>query len=327
MLFGTLRTSSAFLKENSEGFRTTSFGEMTLIVNNRSATPRGIFETTESKFAFTSEKPYLKDESGYRIIDSATEPLHVLSPKAENNFAAFEVMKSNEGWSGFASSARITRARTYFLFVDGGILWSDDLRELIPYSTREMNPMGAFSILKYGDVPEYITVIKGIFCVPVGQCLKFNEKDFDAWLSKREIPREAFEFYFNLDFPMDGGDLPKTEKLMEAEFEFVSTLNPIVPVSGGVDSTLANCLIDKFIDKPYPAYYIQFGQDDPELKFAQDAAKATKAELEIALFQPEDTIPSFEYQKEHAIQPIGESSTISTAYHFMRQGHEGHKII
>jgi hypothetical protein len=253
--------------------------------------------------------------------------LKQIVPKAENNFAAFELTKTVSGWSAFASSARITRARMYFLFVKDGILWSDDLRELIPFSSREMNPMGAFSILKYGDVPEYITVIKKIYCIPVGQKLEFTEKEFETWLKQGEIPRDAFEFFFKLDFPMDGGNIPKTEKLMDAEFEFISTLNPIVPISGGVDSTLANCLIDKFIDKPYPAYYIQFGEDDPEVKFAQEAAKATKAELEIDLFQPEDTIPSFEYQNEHAIQPIGESSTISTAYHFMRQGYSGHKII
>lgn len=327
MLLGTVKNSSRFLAENGDGFRSFPFGEMILIVKDFGRGSRGLFEQHADRFTFTSETPYLRTESGYRKLEKAEESLSKTVPKAENNFAAFEVSKTVSGWSAFASSARITRARIYFLFVDGGILWSDDLRELIPYSTREMNPMGAFSILKYGDVPEYITVVKGIHCVPVGQKLEFNEKDFDAWLKSGEIPRSAFEFFFKLDFPMDGGNIPKTEKLLDAEFEFVASLNPIVPISGGVDSTLANCLIDKFIDKPYPAYYIQFGEDDPEVKFAQEAAKASKAELEIALFTPEDTIPSFEYQKEHAIQPIGESSTISTAYHFRNQKHAGYKII
>ena len=327
MLRGTGRNSSQFLTEKGEAFQRIDFGEISLLIHDFGKKQRGLYEKTTDRFTFTSEQPYFKTETGYRKVEKAEEHLNEIVSKAENNFAAFEFRNTNSGWTGFASSARITRARTYFLFVDGGILWSDDLRELIPYSSKEMNPMGAFSILKYGDVPEYITVVKGIYCVPVGQCLNFNEKYFDGWLEHEAIPRNTFEFFSNLDFPMDGGDISKTEKLMESEFEFVASLNPIVPVSGGVDSTLANCLIDKFIDEPYPAYYIQFGQDDPELKFAQEAAAATKAELEIALFQPEDTIPSFEYQNEHAIQPIGESSTISTAYHFMRQGHEGHKII
>ena len=327
MLFGTVKDSSSFLVESGSGFEKAAFGELWLLIKTPKNQPRGLFEQSENRFTFTSETPYLKTELGYKELKRAKENLSETVPKAENNFAAFEINKTTSGWSVFAVSARITRARMYFLFVEDGILWSNDLRELIPYSTREMNPMGAFSILKYGDVPEYITVVEGIHCIPVGQKLEFTEKEFEAWLKQGEIPRNAFEFFFKLDFPMDGGDIPKTEKLMEAEFDFISTLNPVVPISGGVDSTLANCLIDKFINKPYPAYYIQFGKDDSELKFAQEAAKATKAELEIALFQPEDTIPSFEYQNEHAIQPIGESSTISTAYHFMRQGHSGYKII
>lgn len=327
MLVGTVKDSSSFLADNGSGFERNAFGELCLLVKAPTNQPRGLFEQSENRFTFTSETPYLRTESGYKKLEKAEESLNETVTKAENNFAAFELTKTATGWSALAASARITRARMYFLFVADGILWSDDLRELIPYSTREMNPMGAFSILKYGDVPEYITVVKGIHCVPVGQKLAFTENEFNSWLKQGEIPRSAFEFFFKLDFPMDGGSIPKTETLMEAEFDFISTLNPIVPISGGVDSTLANCLIDKFIDKPYPAYYIQFGKDDPEVKFAQEAAKATKAELEIALFQPEDTIPSFEYQCEHAIQPIGESSTISTAYHFMRQGHSGHKII
>ena len=327
MLLGTVKNSSRFLVEKGEGFKQTILDEIVLLSNDFGRKPRGLLSIGANGLIFTSETPYVQSKDGYTSVTTNDQKLAELVPLAENNFAGFQIQKTENGWSAYASSARITRARIYFLFVEDGILWSDDLRELIPYSTREMNPMGAFSILKYGDVPEYITVVKGIHCIPVGQELKFGPKEFDQWLKRGEIPREAFEFFFKLDFPMDGGDLPKTEKLMDSQFEFVASLNPIVPISGGVDSTLANCLIDKFIDKPYPAYYIQFGKDDPELKFAQEAAKASKAELEIALFQPEDTIPSFEYQNEHAIQPIGESSTISTAYHFRNQKHAGHKII
>lgn len=327
MLIGTLHHSSPFLTKHKDSFETRSFGTLCLVLKPAAHAPRGIVENTAAYLGFTSELPYVKSDLGYATATSTNGNVEALVQRAENNFAAFECTSTSSGWRAFVASAHITRARMYFLLVDGGILWSDDLRELLPYSTRQMNPMGAFSILKYGDVPEYITVVKDIFCVPVGQQLSFTENEWSNWIAQGEIPREAFSFYFKLAFPMDGGDIAKTEKLMNAQFEFVASLNPIVPISGGVDSTLANCLINKFIDKPYPAYYIQFGEDDPELKFAQEAAKASKAELEIALFTPEDTIPSFEYQNEHAIQPIGESSGISTAYHFMRQGHKGYKII
>jgi hypothetical protein len=327
MLLGIVKNSGDLLTEFGAELQRHPFGDTTLLTNDFGKPCGGIFNITEKSIVFTSEEPYTRNSGNYQKLERIDCPMAELVPQAENNFAAFEFRKEFSSWKAYAASARITRARMYFLFVNEGILWSDDLRELIPFSSKEMNPTGAFSILKYGDVPEYITVVKGIYCVPVGKQITFNADDLESWSAKKMIPRESFEFFFNLDFPMDGGDIPKTERLLEEEFAFVATLNPIVPISGGVDSTLANCLIDKFSDNAYPGYYIQFGEDDPELAFAIAAANATKAELSVALFKPEDTISSFEYQNEHAIQPIGESSTISTAYHFKQQGLSGHKII
>ena len=144
MLFGTLRNSNRFFKDSGNGFQSFQFGELTFIVNDFGRGSRGLFETNSDRFTFTSETPYLRTNSGYKKVEKAQENLSEIVPKSENNFAAFELKKTVSGWSAFASSARITRARMYFLFVEGGILWSDDLRELIPFSSREMNPTGAF---------------------------------------------------------------------------------------------------------------------------------------------------------------------------------------
>jgi len=325
MIYGILSSTSDRLKAVSV-FEIPIQGHI-LRSSKSSSTNRGKLVMEPTNFLFTSEQPYVRENGSYNILKDDAILLEDLSEMAENNFAGFQFRKDKTGWKCCISSARITRARIYFILLKDGILCSDDLRELLPYSNRKLNKDGAFSILKYGDVPEYITVIDDIFCVPVGQQLTFGADELNRWCEAGNIPRSAFEFFFKLDFPMDGGNIPKTEKLMEEQFSFISTLNPLIPISGGVDSTLANCLIDKFIDRAYPAYYIQFGDDDPEVKFATEAAKATKAELEIAVFKPEDTIPSFAYQTEHSIQPIGESSTISTAYFFNKTGLAGHKVI
>ncbi len=327
MLVGVVRSASSFLAENQSSFKVREHGNCFLLLQKGGIKPRGLHCETESLFTFTSELPYVRTNGGYDVWNDPKVNLEEIASKAENNFAGFQFKWENEDWKVCLTSARITRARMFFMLVSEGIICSDDLRELIPFSTKRMNKDAAFSILKYGDVPEYITVIDGVFCVPVGQQLRLNENQLNEWCQLGEVPRDAFNFFFHLDFPMDGGDIPKTEKLLEEEFSFVAGLNPIVPVSGGVDSTLINCLIDKFSDSPYPAYYIQFGEDDPELHFAKEAAKATKADLEIAVFTPEDTIPSFEFQNEKAIQPIGESSMISTAYFFKDQGLQGYKVM
>ncbi|MCF8463883.1 MAG: hypothetical protein K9G41_03520 [Flavobacteriales bacterium] len=325
MIFG-IHSSSSKLLNREASFKIQS-QEYVLHVGLSSTANRGKLVMEQNNFLFTSEQPYVRNNESYGIINDSELLLENISKQAENNFAGFQFRKEDSGWKCCLTSARITRARIYYILLKDGILCSEDLRELLPYSNRKLNKDGAFSILKYGDVPEFITVIDDIFCVPVGQQLTFGEDELNAWCIAGSIPSSAFKFFFKLDFPMDGGNIPKTEKLMEAQFSFIATLNPLVPISGGVDSTLANCLIDKFIDQAYPAYYIQFGDDDPEVKFAKEAAKASKAELEIAVFRPEDTIPSFAYQTEHSIQPIGESSTISTAYFFKKTGLNGHKVI
>lgn len=327
MLVGIIINSGDFKANRFPHCTATSADGDVLLHHTNAPSVRGILEADANRFTFTSEQPYVRRNGAYTILEDGSIALEEVIGIAENNFAGFQFRVKENGWECCISSARITRARIYFLLLSDGILCSDDLRELLPYSGRKMNPDGAFSILKYGDVPEYITVIDDIFCVPVGQRLTFGPKELKNWCKEGNIPRSAFDFFFKLNFPMDGGNISKTEKLMEEQFSFISTLNPLVPISGGVDSTLANCLIDKFIEGAYPAYYIQFGDDDPEVTFAKEAAKATKAELEIAVFRPEDTIPSFGYQTDHAIQPIGESSTISTAYFFKKTGLAGHKVI
>jgi len=327
MIVGIVQHSSSFLAESGKDFVRTEYDDYAFLIRQSKPKLRGLFYQAGDCFTFTSEQPYYRRDGSYSMHENGETNLLEVVKNAENNFAGIQLRVEEITWKICLSSARITRARIYYVLLENGMLFSDDLRELLPYSNRKMNVDGAFSILKYGDVPEYITVVDDIFCVPVGQQLTFDKQQLSVWCKNGEISKSAFKFFFKLDFPMDGGNIPKTEKLMEEQFSFIASLNPLVPISGGVDSTLANCLIDRFSDEAYPGYYIQFGEDDPEVEFAKQAAKATKAEMEIAIFKPEDTIPSFEYQLQHAIQPIGESSTISTAYFFKNTGLQGYKVI
>jgi asparagine synthetase B (glutamine-hydrolysing) len=209
----------------------------------------------------------------------------------------------------------------------GVLYFSEDLRELLPFTERRINPVGAFSVLKYGEVPERITVIDGIYTIPVGNFLTITEENLASAIGQKNWVSQHFQPFFKLDFPMDGGNLEKTETLLNNQFEFISKLNPLVPISGGVDSTLINCLINRFTDNPYPAYFMQFGNDDPELSFAIEAAKATKADLYVGTLQPSDMVRSFGFQSTQLYEPIGESSTISLAFYFSQHLKSGHTII
>ncbi len=273
---------------------------------------------SDHAFTFYSEQPIGRDDSGelYRPFVNA-EYLDIIQ-KAQNNFVGIQFISKGNNFKAYISSARITRARLYFIINGESIYFSYDLRQLLPYSGRRANPAASYSILKYGDVPEYITIIEDIFSVPVGRYLKFTNEDFQSFLNSGKIEITKFIPYFRLAFPMDGGNITETEKLLKNNFKFLAANKPLVPVSGGVDSTLINSLINEFSEEAYPAYYMQFGKDDPEVAFAKKAAEGTKAELEIDLMQPEDTIDAFEFQNEKLIQPIGESSTIAIAHYFKK---------
>lgn len=278
-------------------------------------------------FWYVSNPVFIRETTGLREVNCAETPISSITQKVENNFVGFEITTSRGDWIAYVCSGRINRQRMFYLILDYGILFSDDLRNLIPYSKKKINPIGGFSILKYGDVPESITVVEGIYSVPVGQHINFQEESLDRWIDSMIIPKNDFSFFFNLDFPMTGGDLLETESLLENEFDFIANLNPLVPISGGVDSALANCMIDKHRTTSYPGYFIQFGEKDTELQFARQAIKNTKIDLEVTVFTSKDTIPSFEFQTARAIQPIGESSTISTAHFLMNTDFKGYQII
>ena len=55
----------------------------------------------------------------------------------------------------------------------------------------------------------------------------------------------------------------------------------------------------QILDEPYPAYYMQFGDDDPALAFAMKLRK-TIAELYIGV-APDDMADSFHSQNEKLI--------------------------
>lgn len=276
---------------------------------------------------FTTSQAVFRNESGDYAFAKNQKPYAQFIREAENNFSGFEYKANNGDWSLTLNSARITRSRMYFTVQGETVFFSEDLRQLLPFTSNKINPTGAFSVLKYGEVPEFITVIDGIFTIPVGSYVELNEAVLEDILKKGQLDRSLTKPFFKIDFPMDGGDLPKTEHMLNQEFQFIAGLNPLVPISGGVDSTLLNCLIDRFSDSAYPAYFMRFGDEDPELDFAIEAAKATKADLYVGTLQPTDMIRSFEFQSGQLFEPIGESSTISLAFYFSQHLKSGHPII
>jgi asparagine synthetase B (glutamine-hydrolysing) len=86
-------------------------------------------------------------------------------------------------------------------------------------------------------------------------------------------------------------------------------------------------MINDSKDSSYPAYYMKFGENDPEVEFAKAAVKNTKADLRIYEMKSSDFIDAFNFQSKVALQPIGESSTIAIAYFFKQCGFKNHLVL
>jgi hypothetical protein len=91
-------------------------------------------------------------------------------------------------------------------------------------------------------------------------------------------------------------------------------MKPSITISGGVDSSLFNFILNEHVKKNYPAYYIKFDDSDKEEEFAKAAVKNTKADLNIINFQKHDFIKSIESIPEYIFEPVGESSMIAGAF-------------
>ena len=132
---------------------------------------------------------------------------------------------------------------------------------------------------------------------------------------KQEL-KLLFNQYYKINYSFSEISIKNTEQKLENILQYISNNKIMVPLSGGVDSTLINCIIDKFKDEKYPAYFIQFGKNDPEQTFAKMAAENTKADLNICTMESTDFIEAIEYQSNHLDSPIGETSTIPLSYFF-----------
>src|ERR1019366_363899 len=111
-----------------------------------------------------------------------------------------------------------------------------------------------------------------------------------------------------------------TARKLDSLFTFLGSIPVIVPISGGVDSTVINHLVNKHSSNAYPGFFLQFGPGDTEVEFARKAAKDTRAELEICQMNPGDFQPAFEFQIDKLNQPLGESSAIAMAHYFRNTG-------
>tara|TARA_B100000674_G_scaffold318767_1_gene265360 strand:- start:5183 stop:6889 length:1707 start_codon:yes stop_codon:yes gene_type:complete len=294
-------------------YNSKSFTKLTVIKLSKNS----IYESNEENSIFFSNKPIFYSNNSFETVSLKPNfELKSFHNTIQNNVSGFSFSKKNI----FLSSSRFTRSKWHYIEKDSALFFADNLWELIPYSKRTLDRVSSLSIIKFGETSELSNIISDINCIPVSCSqtisVKNNKLCFDD-------PRQ----YFQLNYNFNGGDITKTQNILDSICKYLSKEDIVMPISGGIDSTLLNYRINSFRESSYPAYFVQFGNNDPETEFAKKAVLNSKAELQIINMESDDFIQAFDYQTSHLKSPIGEASAIPLAHFFKQNNFENKTII
>lgn len=259
-----------------------------------------------SRMQFYDGWPVAVEGGKLSVIDrfESIPALLNLLPTLENEVLAADIQWKEHSFSAVFASAKLSRARWYFIVRPDALLLSDDLRELLPYSTRRLNTPLAYGILKYGESPEYHTAVTDIFTIPAATYLHLDEQTLLTYLQQGAVPPAAFPAYFKMPYTFTGGSVADTEQVLTHIIGQVATQRPDIFISGGIDSTLLNALYTRATTAAYPAHFIHFGKADQELAFARWAVKDTRAELQVYEMGQRHFVPAMEAAAGMLAEPV-----------------------
>jgi len=213
----------------------------------------------------------------------------------------------------FLVSNRAGSGRIYYHTLSSGVLFSSDLRFLLRVVPCQTNLLGVYSILKYGAVPEPMTICADISAVPAAHYLSYEPRS----------GRRQLVAYFKLRFECDSdegsargesGFLPPIEEALRRSSRFLEPHRPAIMLSGGIDSSLYGCYLSEAADEPLRGLYCVFGNDDPELEFAQQIAERTRSDLHVARMEASDALEALDDVTRLTDHPFADFSSLPITF-------------
>jgi len=211
-------------------------------------------------------------------------------------------------------SAKFSKSRIYYVADKNSMFVSFDLRKLLQYSSKRINLQSLFSIIKFGEIPERLNLIYGIFSIPSNSFTTINPNELriiirDGYISTKKI------FYYNyINYTYSGGDLHKTKNTLLSSLELVDKYNPLFFASGGVDSSLLIQMYYQLTGKKINAHFLHFAEANSELEHVKSSLKGTNYDLLIKEIKSENFINDFESSIRHLIYPVYDNGSAFTGY-------------
>jgi asparagine synthase (glutamine-hydrolysing) len=206
-----------------------------------------------------------------------------------NNFRAIIVDYSNGELNVYAVSNRAGNGRIYYHQTESGIIFSSDIRFLFRIINFTVNDMALYAILKYGAIPEPLTICEKIQAVPPGKFLQYNVKNSNCDLKT----------YFHFDFPCETEEFNETKInsylepakiVLKKSAQFLSKQKSAILISGGIDSSLYTMYLKEFSENPIRGIHCTFGDHDPEFPYAKELAQMINAKFLVGNMKEENAL-------------------------------------
>ena len=214
----------------------------------------------------------MDSDSEYVSLDIHNEFPKIFSKEGANSFKSISsdyrmvIFKNKENQKSlYLVSNRAGSGRIFYHKMDSGILFSSDLRFLLKIIDFDVNKKGIYSILKYGAIPEPMTINNNIHAIPPAHFLEFD-------LKLNGISTHSY-FKFEFKHPQDRTysenyhqNLESIKVLLMKSARFLKKYEPSIFLSGGIDSSLYACYLSENGEKRFNGFYCAFDKEDPEFQ-------------------------------------------------------------
>lgn len=255
----------------------------------------------------------------YRLLDLEADfaPDFVRrGPEAFNSIQGdfrMAVVSSREtGRNLFLASNRAGSGRIYYRRLENGIAFCSDLRFLLGIVPFEVNRMALYAILKYGSIPEPLTICREVFAVPAAHCLRYSIADGEDSVAP------YFRYRFAAEHQTRGFDekaaLEPVKAVLRKSARFVGGFPSAMLLSGGIDSSLYGCYLNQEKTEPLQGFYCAFGRDDPEYRYASGIAECLGVHLQVATMGKSDSMRALDDVVRLTDHPFSDFSSLPIVF-------------
>jgi asparagine synthase (glutamine-hydrolysing) len=230
----------------------------------------------------------------------------------QNDFRMAVASRTGADRCLYLTSNRAGAGRIFYHRLESGIVFSSDLRFLLSIVPFDVNRQAIYAILKYGSIPEPMTISSTTSAVPAGHYLKFDLS------SGRESMHPYFQFHFPADTGSPQGDdaaaLNPSKEALKRSADLLSRTPTAMLLSGGIDSSLYGCYLKQAGHEPLQGFYCAFGRDDPEFPYATAIAERIGLNLQVATMGQADALGAVEDAVRLTDHPFSDFSSLPITF-------------